>query len=168
MKRGSNTVIPYTDIDYELVELIKCMNNIEGIETVECCCGHGTEPCQIWFVADSVKDVTHFIHDYLYRSLLWRITIDITDVDIDENKWDNPIYLLETTCKDYYYTGVCIDNLTYKIKMKQHEKQQFILDKIRADIEERAKINQNLNTDRARALCWCLDVIDKYKAESEE
>lgn len=43
-----------------------------------------------------------------------------------------------------------------------------ILKKIRADIEERAKVNQNLNTDRARALCWCLDIIDKYKAESEE
>ena len=38
------------------------------------------------------------------------------------------------------------------------------IEKIRAEIEEHAKINQNLNTDRARALCWCLDVIDKYKA----
>lgn len=119
MKRGSNTVIPYEDIDYELVELIKCINDVEGIETVECCCGHGVEPCQIWFVADSLKDVTHFIRDYLYRSSLWRIIIDITDVDIDENKWDSPTYLLETTCNDYYYTGVCIDNLTYKMKMKQ-------------------------------------------------
>ena len=42
------------------------------------------------------------------------------------------------------------------------------MDKIRAEIEEHAKINQNLNIDRARALCWCLDVIDKYKAESED
>ena len=42
-----------------------------------------------------------------------------------------------------------------------------VLDKIRAEIEERAKFNQCLNTDRANALCWCLDVIDKYKAESE-
>lgn len=41
-------------------------------------------------------------------------------------------------------------------------------DKIRAEIEEHAKINQNLNTDRARALCWCLDVIDKYNIESEK
>lgn len=41
------------------------------------------------------------------------------------------------------------------------------LDKIRAEIEEHAKINQNLDTDRARALCWCLDVIDKYMGESK-
>lgn len=46
--------------------------------------------------------------------------------------------------------------------------QEPIIDKIRAEIEEHAKINQNLNTDRARALCWCLDVIDKYKAERSE
>ncbi len=38
-----------------------------------------------------------------------------------------------------------------------------IFDKIRTEIEEHAKINQNLNTDRAKALCWCLDVIDKYE-----
>ena len=42
-----------------------------------------------------------------------------------------------------------------------------VLDKIRAEIEEHAKINQNMNTDRAKALCWCLNLIDKYKAESE-
>ena len=43
-----------------------------------------------------------------------------------------------------------------------------VLDRIRAEIEEHVKINQNLNVDRARALCWCLDVIDKYKSESED
>ena len=116
MKKGSTTIIPYDDIDYELRDLIKLINNIDGLETVECCCGHGLEPCQIWFVADSIEDVTHFIRNYIYCSPLWRIVIDITDVDIDENKWNNPTYLLETTCKDYFYTGVCIDNLTYKMK----------------------------------------------------
>lgn len=49
-----------------------------------------------------------------------------------------------------------------------HDDKVKVLDKIRAEIEERAKINQNLNIDRARALCWCLDVIDKYKTESED
>ena len=44
---------------------------------------------------------------------------------------------------------------------------ESILDKIRAEIEEHAKINYALNVDRANALCWCLDVIDKYKAESK-
>lgn len=51
--------------------------------------------------------------------------------------------------------------------IEAEEEREHVLDKIRAEIEEHAKINQNLNTDRARALCWCLDVIDKYKAEIE-
>lgn len=43
-----------------------------------------------------------------------------------------------------------------------------VLDKIRAKIEEGAKIVQHVNIEKAKALCWCLDVIDKYIAESEE
>lgn len=43
-----------------------------------------------------------------------------------------------------------------------------VLGKIKVEIEEHVKINQNLNIDRARALCWCLDVIDKYKEEGED
>ena len=121
MKKGSTTKIPYDDIDYELRDLIKLINDIDGLETVECCCGHGGMPCHIWFKADSIEDVTRFQYKYLYRSRLWRISIDMTDVDIDENKWNDPRYLLETTCDDYFYTGVCIDNLTYKMKDKQNE-----------------------------------------------
>ena len=45
---------------------------------------------------------------------------------------------------------------------------ESVVDKIRTELEEQAKINQNLNIDRARALCWCLDVIDKYMLESEK
>lgn len=56
----------------------------------------------------------------------------------------------------------------YELIKKYEEPKTDVLDKIRAEIEEHAKINQNLNTDRARALCWCLDIIDKYKAESEK
>lgn len=51
---------------------------------------------------------------------------------------------------------------------KDRDRLQNNIEQIKAEIEEHAKINQNLNTDRARALCWCLDVIDKYMAESEE
>jgi len=46
------------------------------------------------------------------------------------------------------------------------------LDKIRAEIEEPLKINKGMHTDSAKAqaiaLSWCLEIIDKYKAESEE
>lgn len=42
-----------------------------------------------------------------------------------------------------------------------------VLGKIRAKIEEGAKIVQHVNIEKAKALCWCLDVIDKYTEESE-
>lgn len=78
--------------------------------------------------------------------------------------------LVRSYCKKYheeitfdYCPCEHIDKDEQNLKMKPS-----ILDKIRAEIEEHAYINQNLNIDRARALCWCLDVIDKYKAESEE
>lgn len=121
MKRNSKTIIPYKDIDYELVELIKCINEIDGIETTECCCGHGTMPCQIWLKADRTEDITHFSYNYLYCNPLWRIVINLTDNEIYDNEWNNPSYLLETTCSDYFYTGVSIDNLTYKMQQKQRE-----------------------------------------------
>ena len=127
MKRDSKTIIPYEDIDCELVELIKCINEVDGIETTQCCCGHGTMPCQIWFEADSIEDVTHFIHNYLYGNPLWRIVINLTDNEIYDNEWDSPSYLLETTCSDYYYTGVSIDNLKYRMQQKQREMSELIL-----------------------------------------
>jgi len=116
MLKGSTTVIPYSDIDYELRKLIRSMNDIDGIETTACCCGHGEAPCFIWFKADSLECVTKFIHKYLYCNFTWRIALAMSDVDIDNEEWDNPTYLLETTFPDYYYVGMAIDNLTYRLK----------------------------------------------------
>ena len=64
---------------------------------------------------------------------------------------------LDATYRKYYLKG-------YEAAEKEHN---YHLKKIRAEIEEHVKINQNLNVDRAKALCWCLDVIDKYSGESE-
>lgn len=41
------------------------------------------------------------------------------------------------------------------------------LDKAKAVIEEHIKINQNLKPNDTKVMRWCLDVIDKYTAESE-
>ena len=42
-----------------------------------------------------------------------------------------------------------------------------VLDKIRAEIEER-KLNSGGEPNRALAFNVCLQIIDKYKAESED
>ena len=61
--------------------------------------------------------------------------------------------IVSDLCRD---TANLLEEIEYKSKPD-------VLDKIRAEIEEHAKINYGLNTDRAKALCWCLNVIDKYK-----
>lgn len=38
-----------TGLDEEVAELVWALNRLPGIETSESCCGHGTEPFNIWF-----------------------------------------------------------------------------------------------------------------------
>ena len=124
MRKDSKTVIPYEDIDYEICDLIRLINMVEGIETVESCCGHGQSPCRIWFKADDIECLTKFWHKYLYGNPNWHIVLAMSDVEIDDKEWSTPTYLLETTFSDFYYTGLAIDNLAYRIeidKLKENE-----------------------------------------------
>lgn len=121
MRKNSTTVIPYDQIDYEIINLIRYINNIDGIETTNSCCGHGKYPCRIWFKADSLADVTKFIYKYLYCNPNWRVSLALTDVEIDNKDWGNPTFLLETTLKDNFYVGLAIDNLTYKFRLSAIE-----------------------------------------------
>lgn len=65
-----------------------------------------------------------------------------------------------------------ISKLRKEISKLEYEKGLSVLDKIRAEIEELARVDQCFSVDRANTFCWCLDVIDKHiaelkKAESE-
>ena len=117
MRKDSKTIIPYEDIDYELQNLIRLINTVEGIETTSCCCGHGTLPCQILFRADNTAYLTNFWYKYLYCNPNWHIVLAMTDVEIDDKEWNTPTYLLETTFPDFFYTGLAIDNLAYRIEI---------------------------------------------------
>lgn len=121
MLKNSTTEIPYSNIDYEIRDLIRYINDVDGIETTECCCGHEEMPCLIYFKADSIECVTKFISKYLYRDRNWRITINLTDSEIGNSEWNNPTYLLEGTISDYHYVGLAIDNLTKEMYIKQNE-----------------------------------------------
>ena len=121
MLKGSTTEILYDDIDYEIRDLCRYINNVDGIETTESCCGHSKAPCQIWFKADNTEILTKFWHKYLYHNPNWHIVLYMTDTDIDNNQWDKPDYLLETTFPDYYYVGLAIDSLKDNMYIKQNE-----------------------------------------------
>lgn len=121
MLKGSTTEIPYADIDYEIRDLCRYINNVDGIETTESCCGHGKTPCQIWLKADNSEILTKFWHKYLYCNPNWRIILNMTDREIDNKEWDKPTYLLETSFPDYYYVGLAIDSLKDNMYIKQNE-----------------------------------------------
>ena len=121
MLKGSTTEIPYSDIDYEIRDLCRYINNVDGIETTSSCCGHKKMPCLIYFKADNTEILAKFWHKYLYRNPNWHIVLDMSDTDIDNKEWDKPTYLLETTIPDYYYVGLAIDSLKDNMYIKQNE-----------------------------------------------
>ena len=55
MYKDSRVVIPYDCMDEEVVGLCKALNNIDGVETIESCCGHGEYNC---YVELKVTDIT--------------------------------------------------------------------------------------------------------------
>lgn len=69
---------------------------------------------------------------------------------------------------DTEYTGSEICNMIHELpSVNLQEPKTDVLDKIRAEIEERKK-NSGGEPNRDIAFNVCLRIIDKYKAESEE
>lgn len=71
--------INYEDIDVELRKIIKLMNQIKGIETVECCVGHNKNHCFIWFIADSIDTINEFNFNVLSTNRTWHCELDTGD-----------------------------------------------------------------------------------------
>lgn len=55
--------LPPSGMDAECIELCEAMNLLPGIQTIESCCGHGTDNYRIWFQAAGLK--------YLPRLIYW-------------------------------------------------------------------------------------------------
>jgi len=52
----------YKEMDLECVDLCKAINSLEGIQTTESCCGHGTHPYMIFLVTEDIG----YLPDLLY------------------------------------------------------------------------------------------------------
>ena len=120
---NSNTIIDYSDMDYEIRDLVKMINKVDGIETLESCSGHEHYKCEIYCQARSIADLNKFIRKYFYRDPLWHIEIFITDKQIDERRWDDIYFLLYSDMRYPYYPAksLMIDNLTYRFELEQIE-----------------------------------------------
>lgn len=45
------------DLDPQCRVLVKILNRLPGIETIESCCGHGAKPFLVWLTAAQVADL---------------------------------------------------------------------------------------------------------------
>ena len=84
----------------------------------------------------SSDDVTYFIYKHLYCNRDWKISIALTDTEIDNREWDKPTYLLETTIPYYQYTYLAIQNLTKHFKLYELESKLKLIEKRIATYEQ--------------------------------
>ena len=68
-------------LDKECVSLVEILNKIDGVATIESCCGHLTAPYRIWFVSNSFSAVgiLHRCVDKRYSDGKWKIEVDCSD-----------------------------------------------------------------------------------------
>lgn len=79
-------IIPYDEIDKEIVELCRALNSIDGIETIESCCGHGKEKCQIYFTINNINLLNRLCFHCFNHEDFWEICVDTGDPNRRSNK----------------------------------------------------------------------------------
>ena len=142
LRKSKLKEIPYNEIDYEMRELIKHINRIDGIETIGCCCGHGVDRAWINLVADSIEDVNKFMYKYFYCNDGWEVSLRITDADIDNQHWGRLNFILHTTeVIEPSAVLLAISDITKKFKLKwQEETIKKLMEKVSDDVKQTIKI----------------------------
>lgn len=54
---GSQFPIPWEKLDTPIIPLVRALNDLPGIQTLECCCGHGERHLWIIFCADCFESL---------------------------------------------------------------------------------------------------------------
>lgn len=105
-------------LDYEIADLVKLLNQVEGITTTSSCFGHNEEPITIYGVADSIEVLNKFRYKYLYCNSMWHIELILSDKTVDNKEWWKIEFVLKTSDLYYSYpiTQLLADNLTMKLK----------------------------------------------------
>lgn len=114
-------------LDYEISELVKLINCVDGIRTTESCFGHNISPIHIYGIADSIADLNKFKYKYLYCNDMWQIELILTDKTIDDNEWDKVEFVLKTN--ELYFefpiTQLLATNLTMSMKEKLRRNKEW-------------------------------------------
>lgn len=115
-------------LDYEISELVKLINCVDGIRTTSSCFGHNKSPIHIHGIADSIADLNKFKYNYLYNNDMWQIELILTDTTIDDSDWDKIEFVLKTSDLYFNYpvTQLLASNLTMSMKEKLKRNKQSL------------------------------------------
>lgn len=103
--------INYDEIDEPIRELVFKLNELSGIETTCSCCGHGKQPCRIWFNALTWESFHSFLFECLDTFTKWRVYV--CNDDVNRDPYDSYKFCLE--CEDQHLLDLCISNLVKSI-----------------------------------------------------
>lgn len=104
-------------IDNECIALCRALNDLDGVETEECCCGHTKYPYRIWFRCNnfiSLAIIARAIdRRYCGTKFIWSLTSETSDIHpcflfrLDSlDKFDNSYDMLKDATeivKNIYY-----------------------------------------------------------------
>ena len=110
----SDTNVEKEDIDIEIRNLVRYLNMVDGIETIESCFGHNEAPCFIWFKANSINAINNLIFNIFNNDCLWKIEINNQDFHSDYK--DLRFVLSSGEIKDFPTVNLMVDNLTYRLE----------------------------------------------------
>ena len=114
MIKHSLTEIDYDDIDFEIRELCRAINEIDGIETLSSCCGHGTNPCTIWFRVEDIVTLNNLLHFCFNHERKWKIYADMADPVLNSDELR--LVLTTNDVCDEYFVCTMVENLTNRLK----------------------------------------------------
>lgn len=146
------------DVDIEIKELIKLINKIDGVETVNSCFGHHKTPCQIWLRIKDIDTANKFYHKYIYSNSLWDLML--THTELDERKGEL-YFVLQSQYKDYPTVNLMVDTLTSTFKGYTNE----------FELKGDAKMTSNIIIGKALQEEYNKQIVEelrKMKAEFEE
>ena len=106
--------IDYADIDFEIRDLCKLLNLIDGVETTSSCCGHGMKPCMIWFKVEDIPTLNNLLHYCFNHERKWKIYADMADPVLDSDEL-RLVLTTDDVC-DEYFVCTMVENLTNRLK----------------------------------------------------
>lgn len=77
---GSQFPIPWAKLDTPIIPLVKALNKLPGIQTMECCCGHGKH--HLWIILyahcfESLYPLLFAIHANEERRRKWYVVVEL-------------------------------------------------------------------------------------------